>query len=192
MIMLALAPSSIAVVSSDHRGATPIPPVATGRSASSLHRSRSKQAFNALRQQTASVEIPIAVDARPRHTSRGFLLWRFAYAGPRCSPRHHHGAGIRKPSHERSFHNDALPELLEPALRDFYEAPGAPRQIPFGSDSRVQIAEAQPPIPTFANGGHLRYDCRYHSGFQVGRALQPRTHYQWKWVTRGSGGALHR
>ena len=73
--MLALAPSSIAVVSSDHRGATPIPPVATGRSASSLHRSRSKQAFNALRQQTASVEIPIAVDARPRHTSRGFLVW---------------------------------------------------------------------------------------------------------------------
>ena len=102
MIMLALAPSSIAVVSSDHRGATPIPPVATGRSASSLHRSRSKQAFNALRQQTASVEIPIAVDARPRHTSRGFLLWRFAYAGPRCSPRHHHGAGIRKPSQKRT------------------------------------------------------------------------------------------
>jgi hypothetical protein len=30
---------------------------------------------------------------------------------------------------------------LEPALRDFYEAPGAPSQIPFGSDSRVQIAD---------------------------------------------------
>jgi hypothetical protein len=43
--------------------------------------------------------------------------------------------------HERSFHNHALRELLEPALRDFYEAPGAPRQIPFGSDLRVQIAD---------------------------------------------------
>jgi hypothetical protein len=32
---------------------------------------------------------------------RGFLLWRFAYAGPRCAPRHLHEAGIRKPSHER-------------------------------------------------------------------------------------------
>jgi hypothetical protein len=42
---------------------------------------------------------------------------------------------------ERSSNNHALRELLEPALRDFYEAPGAPRQIPFGSDFLVQIAE---------------------------------------------------
>ena len=28
------------------------------------------------------------------------------------------------------------------------------------------------------------------SGVGSGRALQPRTHYQWEWVTRGSGGAL--
>jgi hypothetical protein len=82
MIMLALAPPSIAVVSFDHRCATPIPHVATGPPSSSLHRSPSKQAFNAPRQQTASVEIPIASDPRPRHTFRGFLLWRFAYAGP--------------------------------------------------------------------------------------------------------------
>jgi hypothetical protein len=41
-----------------------------------------EKAFNAPRQQTTSVEIPIASDAKPRHTSRGFLLWRFAYAGP--------------------------------------------------------------------------------------------------------------
>ena len=40
-----------------------------------------KQAFNATRQQTASTEIPIASDARSLHTSRGFLPWRFAYAG---------------------------------------------------------------------------------------------------------------
>src|ERR1700688_4559586 len=82
MIMLALALPSIAVVSLDHHCPTPIPHLATGRPGSSLHRSPSKQAFNAPRQQTASVEIPIASDARPRHTSRGFLPWRFAYAGP--------------------------------------------------------------------------------------------------------------
>jgi hypothetical protein len=34
---------------------------------------------------------------------------------------------------------------LNPALRDFQEAPGVPRQIPFGSDSQVQIADEQPP-----------------------------------------------
>jgi hypothetical protein len=43
------------------------------------------------------------------------------------------------PLRAMSGHNYALRELL--ALRDFYEAPGAPRQIPFGSDSRVQIAD---------------------------------------------------
>src|SRR5882724_6886778 len=32
-------------------------------------------------------QIPIASDAPPRHTSRGFLHWRFAYAGPvRAAP----------------------------------------------------------------------------------------------------------
>jgi hypothetical protein len=80
--MLAFAPPSIAVVSFNLRCSTPIPHVQTGRPGSSLHRSRSKQAFDAPHQQTASVEIPIASDARPRHTSRGFLPWRFAYAGP--------------------------------------------------------------------------------------------------------------
>src|SRR5882672_4554641 len=29
-----------------------------------------------------SRQIPIASDAPPHHTSRGFLHWRFAYAGP--------------------------------------------------------------------------------------------------------------
>ena len=75
MIMLALALPSIAVVSFDHRCATPIPHVVTGRPGSSPHRSYSKQASNAPRQQTASIEIPIASDAPPRHTSRGFLVW---------------------------------------------------------------------------------------------------------------------
>ena len=57
-----------------------------------------RETVNAPRQQAASVEIPIASDAPPRHTSRGFLPWRFAYVGPRVAPRHLHGAAIRKPS----------------------------------------------------------------------------------------------
>jgi hypothetical protein len=65
MIMLALPLPSIAVVSFDHRCATPIPHVVTGRPGSSPHRSYSKQASNARRQQTASIEIPIASDAHP-------------------------------------------------------------------------------------------------------------------------------
>src|SRR6266550_8952754 len=82
MIRLARAQPGIAVLSFDLRCATPVLPVATGRNVSSPPRSLPKQAFNATRQQTASTEIPIASDARSLHTSRGFLPWRFAYAGP--------------------------------------------------------------------------------------------------------------
>src|SRR3984893_2824552 len=89
MITLALAPPSIAVVSFDHRCTTPTPHVATGRPGPSLHRSPSEQAFNAPRQQTASVEIPIASDARPRHTSRGFL--RASSRGPASANLHNSG-----------------------------------------------------------------------------------------------------
>jgi hypothetical protein len=46
------------------------------------NRSILKEPVNALQQYTASGEIPITSDARPRHTSCGFLPWRFAYAGP--------------------------------------------------------------------------------------------------------------
>jgi hypothetical protein len=82
MIRLARAQPGIAVLSFDLRCATPILPVATGRHVSSPLRSLPKQAFNATRQQIASTEIPIASDARPLHTSRGFLPWRFANASP--------------------------------------------------------------------------------------------------------------
>jgi hypothetical protein len=47
-------------------------------------------------------QIPIAQAATPTSPSLGFLPWRFAYAGPRCTPRHLHGADIRKPSHFRT------------------------------------------------------------------------------------------
>jgi hypothetical protein len=46
-------------------------------------------------------QIPIAQAATPTSPSRGFLPWRFAYAGPRCRPRYRHGAAIRKPSQNR-------------------------------------------------------------------------------------------
>jgi hypothetical protein len=82
MTRFALAPPWIAVLPFDLRYATPVRPVATGRQGSSSPRSLPKQTFNAPRQQTASDKIPITFDARPRHISRGFLPWRFAYAGP--------------------------------------------------------------------------------------------------------------
>jgi hypothetical protein len=40
-------------------------------------------------------------------------------------------------------------------LRDFSEAPGAPRQIQSGTDSRAQIADQQSPKPTFTGSGRL-------------------------------------
>src|SRR5713226_7395665 len=83
MTMFALTPSRITIVSIDLRCTTPVPPIAIGRPASSPLDRLPKQAFNTLRQYAAGAEIPIASDARPLHTSRGFLPWRFAYAGPR-------------------------------------------------------------------------------------------------------------
>src|SRR5437762_7524605 len=83
MTMLARVPPWIALLPFDLRCAPPVLLIAIGRPGSSPPRSLPKQAFNAVPQQTASAEIPIASDAHPRHTSRGFLPWRFAYAGPR-------------------------------------------------------------------------------------------------------------
>src|ERR1700681_661950 len=62
---------------------TPILPLAIGRPASAHPRSPAEPVPNPHGQKTASAQIPIAPDAPPRHTSRGFLPWRFAYAGPR-------------------------------------------------------------------------------------------------------------
>ena len=103
MTMLAVALLTTVAVSFHLRRATPILPLAIDRPASSRPRSPAEKAPNPPRQQTANAEIPIASDARPLHTSRGFLPWRFAYAGPRCTPRHRHGAGIRKPSQKRPW-----------------------------------------------------------------------------------------
>jgi hypothetical protein len=102
MTMLAVALLTTVAVSFHLRRATPILPLAIARPASSHPQSLAEKAPNPPRQQTANAEIPIASDARPPHTSRGFLLWRFAYAGPRCAPPHLHGAGIRKPSQKRT------------------------------------------------------------------------------------------
>src|SRR5271168_2757068 len=98
MIRLARALPGIAVMAFDLRCATPVLPVATAQHVPSAPRSLPK----ATRQQTASTKIPIASDARPRHTSRGFLPWRFAYAGPGARSHTFMGAGIRKPSQSRT------------------------------------------------------------------------------------------
>jgi hypothetical protein len=99
--MLAVALLTIVAVLFHLRSATPILHLAIHRPASSHPPSAAEKAPNPPRQKTGSVQIPIAPDAPPRHIFRGFLLWRFAYAGPRCAPRHLHGAGIRKPSQKR-------------------------------------------------------------------------------------------
>ena len=65
-----------------------------------LLRSRPQNAFNEPRTHTASDKIPIASDAPLRPTSRGFLHWRFADAGPEGVPPSS-WAGVRKPSHNR-------------------------------------------------------------------------------------------
>ena len=56
--------------------------------------------------------------APPPLTSRGFLPWRFSYAGPRCKWRHRHGAGIRKPSHNRTHAVQQIaPSIRSPRRR---------------------------------------------------------------------------
>jgi hypothetical protein len=80
--MLAVALLTIVAVSFHHRRATPIQPLAIGRPVSPRLRSPAEKAANPPRQKTGSVQIPIASDALPSHIFRGFLLWRFAYAGP--------------------------------------------------------------------------------------------------------------
>ena len=84
-----------------------------------------KPSLNAPRQQTASDEIPIASDARPLHTSRGFLPWRFAHAGPRRAPRRHHGAAIRKPSQTQK--SAGLSRMSVPTSRA--DVAGSPRHV---------------------------------------------------------------
>src|ERR1700683_3177424 len=83
MIRLGLAPPRLALLSLDLHCAMQLLPIAIQPLGSSPARSLPKQAFNGLRQQTVCTEIPIASNAPPRQTSRGFLPWRFAYAGPR-------------------------------------------------------------------------------------------------------------
>src|SRR5713101_3718229 len=82
MTMLARAPLRIAISSFNLRRLTPVLPIAIDRPNPSPHRLLPKEAVNARRLQTAVAEIPIAPDAPHRHTSRGFLPWRFADAGP--------------------------------------------------------------------------------------------------------------
>ncbi|MGY2903689.1 hypothetical protein ACVWVY_002710 [Bradyrhizobium sp. URHC0002] len=67
------------------RCAAPVLPIAIGRPSSPPHRPLPKQPVNAPRKQTACAEIPIASDAKPPHTSRGFLPWRLRTPAPACA-----------------------------------------------------------------------------------------------------------
>jgi hypothetical protein len=113
MTTLAVAPPWTTASSINLRRATPILPIAIGRPNSPPHQPLAKQPVTPPRRHTARDKIPIAPDAPHCPTSRGFLPWRFAYAGPRCAPRHLHGAGIRKPSHKQTLAAENLGEFLE-------------------------------------------------------------------------------
>ena len=104
MTMLVLAPPRTATSSFNLRRLTPVLPIAIGRPSPPLP----KEAVNARRLKTAAAEIPIASDAPPRHTSRGFLHWRFAYAGPGAGRATVMGAGIRKPPREETAGREAI------------------------------------------------------------------------------------
>src|ERR1700692_2904367 len=82
MTRLAVAPPWTTALSVNLRRATPILPIAIGQPSSPPLRPLPKEAINAPRPLTASAEVPIAADALLRHSSRGFLPWRFADAGP--------------------------------------------------------------------------------------------------------------
>ena len=130
MTMLALASPWMAVLSFDLRCATQVLPIARGRPGAPPPRSLPKQVVNGNRQHTARAEIPIAADARPHQTSRGFLPWRFAYAGPTVS--------VAPPSsgrHPQTFTNS--------------EVGGRNREVRFTPDNGPPLtATACPSLPT--------------------------------------------
>jgi hypothetical protein len=80
-------------------------------------------------------QIPIAQAATPTSPSLGFLPWRFAYAGPRCTPRHRHGAAIRKPSQKRHFDRGPATSGVPPETDIIPLTPDArPRRESIGID----------------------------------------------------------
>src|ERR1019366_8001954 len=82
MTMLAVATPRVTDSSINLRCATPVPAIAIDLSGSPPLRPLPTEVVNAPCQRTPNDEIPIASDAPPRPTSRGFLPWRFAYADP--------------------------------------------------------------------------------------------------------------
>src|SRR5664279_4473133 len=82
MTMLAVATPWVTDSSINLRCATPVPAIAIDLSGSPPLRPHPTEVVNAPCQRTPNDEIPIASDAPPRPTSRGFLPWRFAYADP--------------------------------------------------------------------------------------------------------------
>ena len=116
MTMLGVAPPWIATLSINLRCATTVLPGAIGPPNSPPLRTLTKEPINPPRQHTASAEIPIASDAPPRPTSRGFLPWRFADAGPgvrRATIMGPPSANLHTSSHSITAH-----DANEPSLND--------------------------------------------------------------------------
>ena len=66
----------------DRHYAIPLLPISNRPTGLVANATLPKPSLNVRRRHTASDEITIASDAPSLHTSRGFLPWRFAYAGP--------------------------------------------------------------------------------------------------------------
>src|ERR1700753_2232723 len=106
MTMLAVAPPWTTASTSNLRRTTSVLPIAIDPPSSPSLRPLPKEPVNAPRQPTASAEISIASDAPPCPTSRGFLPWRFADAGPRNPWRRHHGPASENLHNFRLTHRD--------------------------------------------------------------------------------------
>src|ERR1700737_2036663 len=94
-----------------------------------------------------SRQIPIASDAPPRHTFRGFLHWRFADAGPGAR-----GAVIMRPASENLHTTDWCAAANSISSRQFFDRAGASlREFELGVCFRSSAGFAQKENAT----GHL-------------------------------------
>src|SRR5882724_11208620 len=82
-------------------------------------------------------QIPIASDASPRHTSRGFLHWRFAYAGPGARRSTFLGpASANLHSNGHRYLRRGAVSLWQPCLADSFDI-----QLRTPSEARIVLAD---------------------------------------------------
>ena len=124
--LLAVAPLRLTEPSINLHRETPVLPIAIPRPSSSPLPPLATEVVNAPCQQTAT-EIPIAFDAPHCFTSRGFLPWRFAYAGPGARPAtfmgRHPKTFTKAEVLDRQEHAAALPRGFQRASADQPQRP---------------------------------------------------------------------